>query len=178
AMFRIVDSLARFMAPLLPFTADEIYEALHKSAPGTVHEQVFPDATAPDTSVLETWKPLLAVRENVLKVLENARAAKTIASSLEASVVLTGPAALLAPLRAHEALRAPFPGNLANLFIVSHVTLKEAEGSDLKIDVSRAEGVKCSRCWTYAPSVVSVDPEAKALCPRCTGVVESLSVTR
>ncbi|MEO5761288.1 MAG: isoleucine--tRNA ligase [Vicinamibacteria bacterium] len=178
AMFRIVDSLARYMAPLLPFTGDEIYEALHKSAPGTVHEQVFPDATAPGASVLETWKPLLAVRENVLKVLENARAAKTIASSLEASVALTGPAALLAPLHAHEALPAPFPGNLANLFIVSQVTLKEDEGSELKVEVSRAEGVKCSRCWTYAPADASADAAAKALCPRCTGVVESQAVTQ
>ena len=168
-MFRIADGLARYMAPLLAFTGDEIYEALHKAEPGTVHEREFPAPVAPDMTVLDTWKPLLAAREAVLKSLETARASKAIASSLEASLVLRGAAAVLSPLRAHEALPAPFPGNLANLFIVSRVTLEETKSPELLIEVSRALGDKCSRCWTYAEA--TGEAGARPLCPRCTAVV-------
>jgi len=111
----------------------------------------------------------------VLKALETARAAKTIASSLEAALVLKGSADLLAPLRAHEALPAPFPGNLANLFIVSRVRLEETASATLLVEVSRAEGAKCSRCWTYStpPAGASAADPRGALCPRCSAVVES-----
>jgi isoleucyl-tRNA synthetase len=176
AMFRIADGLARYMAPLLVFTGDEIYESLHHAEPGTVHEREFPSPTAPDTAVLEAWKPLLGAREIVLKSLETARAARTIASSLEARLVLRGSPEVLAPLRAHEALPAPFPGNLANLFIVSEVRLEAAESSRLEVEVFKADGVKCSRCWTYArvdPSRGGADP--RPLCPRCAEVVEAVA---
>jgi isoleucyl-tRNA synthetase len=177
AMFRIADGLARYMAPLLVFTGDEIYEALHRAEPGTVHERVFPDPATPDAKVLAAWKPLLEAREAALKTLETARAAKTIASSLEASLVIRGSAGALAPLRAHEALKAPFPGNLANLFIVSEVRLEETASAELVIEVARAEGVKCSRCWTYSRAGASGgEADARgALCPRCSEVVLAVS---
>jgi isoleucyl-tRNA synthetase len=174
-MFRIADGLARYMAPLLVYTGDEIYESLHKAAPGAVHEQVFPDPVAPDPGVLEAWPPLLAAREVVLKALETARAAKVIASPLDARIVITGSAAALAPLRAHQTGDAPFPGNLANLFIVSDVLLEEsAGGADLFVVVHKAAGTKCSRCWTYATVARPATnyPEREALCPRCVAVVE------
>jgi isoleucyl-tRNA synthetase len=177
AMFRIADGLSRYMAPLLVFTGDEIYESLHKAEPGSVHERVFPDPATPEPGVLAAWKPLLEARESALKALETARAGKTIASSLEASLLFKGPAGALLPLRAHEALAAPFPGNLANLFIVSEVRLEETEGAGLAVEVRRAEGVKCSRCWTYAPEKASEgagDPRG-ALCPRCSEVVLAVS---
>ena len=173
-MFRIADGLARYMAPLLVFTGDEIYEALHKAEPGTVHERVFPDPESPDLAILAAWKPLLAAREAALKAMETARAAKTIASSLDAALVVRGPAKALAPLRAHEALEAPYPGNLANLFIVSRVTLEETSGLELDVEVRKAEGVKCTRCWTYStsPSTGS-GGDTRALCPRCDSVVSA-----
>jgi isoleucyl-tRNA synthetase len=127
--------------------------------------------------VLAVWKPLLEAREAALKALETARAAKTIASSLEATLRFKGPARSLAPLRAHESKNAPFPGNLANLFIVSRVVLEESDGAALTVEVARAEGIKCSRCWTYAPAGTSGAPEDPrgALCPRCTDVVLAVS---
>ncbi len=125
AMFRIADGLARYMAPLLVFTGDEIYESLHRCEPGTVHEREFPQPSTPDAGLLEAWKPLLDAREIVLKSLETARASKLIASSLEASIVLRGSPDALRTLRSHEALPSSFPGNLANLFIVSQVSLDE-----------------------------------------------------
>ena len=175
AMFRIADGLARYMAPLLPFTGDEIYESLHKAEPGAVHERIFPDPVVPDSGALEAWKPLLEAREIVLKALETARAAKVIASPLDARLVITGPAAALAPLRAHHALPAPFPGNLANLFIVSDVVLEEsASATGLSASVQRAEGSKCSRCWTYSTAArrATNHPEKGELCPRCIVVIE------
>ena len=174
AMFRMADGLARFMAPLLVFTGDEIYESLHKSEPGAVHEREFPARVSPDLAVLDIWKPLLTARDTVLKTLETSRAAKTIASSLEADLVLTGSAAVLAPLRAHAALPAPFPGNLANLFIVSAVSLEEAPGQpELSVRVRRAEGRKCSRCWTYSTAARTLEPsDPRLLCSRCVDVVQ------
>ena len=91
----------------------------------------------------------------------------------KATLVLKGSVAVLAPLQAHEALEAPFPGNLANLFIVSEVRLEETESATLVAEVTRAEGVKCSRCWTYSPAkegAGAADPRG-ALCPRCSAVV-------
>ncbi len=172
AMFRIADGLARYMAPLLVYTGDEIYEALHKAYPGTVHERVFPEPVAPDLAVLAAWKPLLEARDTALKSMETARAAKTIASSLDATLVVRGSAEALAPLRAHDALASPYPGNLANLFIVSGVSLEETGGAELEVEVRRADGVKCTRCWTYSTSPSTAGGEdTRALCPRCASVV-------
>jgi isoleucyl-tRNA synthetase len=172
-MFRISDGLARYMAPLLVFTGDEIYEALHQSEPGAVHEREFPPLVPADHALIEVWKPLLEAREAALKAMETARAARTIASSLEASLVLKGPPKVLAALRLHEAPSAPFPGSLANLFIVSQVKLEPTEGGELEVKVSRADGVKCSRCWTYSPSHSGPGEgdTRGALCPRCREVV-------
>jgi isoleucyl-tRNA synthetase len=173
-MFRIADGLARYMAPLLAFTGDEIYSSLHQAEPGTVHEREFPAPVSPETSVRDAWRPLLAAREAGLKVLETARAAKVINSSLEASLVIRGSAAALAPLLAHEALPSSFPGNLANLFIVSRVRLEEGPSPELQIEVRRAEGLKCSRCWTYFEGAREGAPrEGRAVCPRCSRVVHA-----
>ena len=171
-MFRIADGLARYMAPLLVYTGDEIYESLHKAEPGTVHERVFPEPVPQDLAVLATWKPLLEARDAALKSMETARAAKTIASSLEATLVVRGSAEALAPLRAHDALQAPYPGNLASLFIVSGVSLEETLDPELSFEVLRASGVKCTRCWTYSTSSSTPGGEdTRAVCPRCASVV-------
>jgi len=105
----------------------------------------------------------------VTKALEDARAAKQLAASLEAAVVLRGPAAALAPLRAHEAQSQIFPGNLANLFIVSSVRLEEGE-APLAVSVDHAAGRKCERCWTWSEAVgtLAVHP---GVCERCATVL-------
>jgi isoleucyl-tRNA synthetase len=176
AMFRIADGLARYMAPLLVFTGDEIYESLHRAPAGTVHEREFPAPSPVDSALLESFAPLLSAREAVLKALETARAAKVIASPLDARVVITGPEDALAPLREHEALPATFPGNLANLFIVSDVALQaSASASGITASVAKAQGTKCSRCWTYSTLARAAANHAAhgALCPRCVSVVEA-----
>src|SRR6185503_1288050 len=118
-LLRIAEDVARLMAPALPFTADEVWPRLPGQREAAVHFAFFPSDSGPDDLVLARWRPLLEVRALVTKALEEARAAKQIASSLEAAVTLRGSAEALAPLRAHEEGSRVFPGNLANLFIVS-----------------------------------------------------------
>ena len=99
---------------------------------------------------------------------EEAREAKQLAGSLEARVKVTGPAAALGPLRAHEETSTVFPGNLANLFIVSAVRLEEGDGP-LRVDVDRAPGTKCGRCWTFSEKVGKLEPPE--VCERCAEVL-------
>jgi isoleucyl-tRNA synthetase len=99
-MRRIAEDLTLLMAPVLPFTADEVWPLLPGRAGQAVHLETFAPAPPPDAAVLERWAPLLAAREVVLKALEEARAAKQIAASLEARVALRADAAALSPCAA------------------------------------------------------------------------------
>jgi isoleucyl-tRNA synthetase len=92
-----------------------------------------------------------------------------VAASLEAALVLRGPAKALEPLRAHEAGSRTFPGNLANLFIVSAVRLEEAEGP-LAVSVEHAPGRKCERCWTWSGKVGTLATHP-GVCERCDEVL-------
>jgi isoleucyl-tRNA synthetase len=170
-LLRLAEDLARLMAPALPFTADEVWPLLPGKREASVHVAHFPSASGPDDLVLARWRPLLDARAVVTKALEEARAAKLIASGLEASVVLRGPAPVLAPLRAYEEGSTVFPGNLANLFIVSRVELQESDGA-LAVKVERAPGGKCERCWTYSPNVGRLRTHP-AVCERCAAVLEA-----
>jgi len=171
-MRRIAEDITVLMAPVLPFTADEVWPLLPGRQGESVHRQRFPEVQPAEASVLERWSVLLEARETVLKALEEARAAKQIAASLEARVILRGPAAVLSPLRTHEAASTVFPGNLANLFIVSRVDLAEADGtSALTVTVERAPGSKCERCWTYSENVGRLAAHP-AVCERCAAVLE------
>jgi isoleucyl-tRNA synthetase len=167
---RIAEDLTALMAPVLPFTADEVWPLLPERKGQSVHVARFPEAEPPDASILERWSGLLGAREAVLKALEEARAAKLIAASLEARVILRAPPGVLAPLREHEAQGGVFPGNLANLFIVSSVSLVDGEGP-LSVAVERAPGNKCERCWTYSENVGRLAAHP-AVCERCAAVLE------
>jgi isoleucyl-tRNA synthetase len=167
---RIAEDLTLLMAPVLPFTADEIWPLLPGRQGQSVHAARFPEAEPADQALLDGWSKRLETREAALKSLEEARAAKQIASSLEARVTVRGPAADLGSLRDYEAAGRTFPGNLASLFIVSGVALAEAEGP-LTVTVERAPGGKCERCWTYSENVgrLAVHP---GVCERCAAVLE------
>jgi isoleucyl-tRNA synthetase len=165
----VARDLALLLAPVLPFTTDEIWPLI-PGAQGSVHVAVFPEVEAAEEAVVDRWAALLEARAVVTKALEEARAGKQIAASLEARVEVRGPAAALAPLRAHEEESTVFPGNLANLFIVSKVDLAEAEGP-LAVKVGPAPGRKCERCWTYSENVGRL-PVHPAVCERCAAVLE------
>jgi isoleucyl-tRNA synthetase len=170
-LYGVASDLTRLIAPILPFTADEAWSFI-PGARGSVHEQVFPKKSqGQDYGSVRDWsESLFPVREEVLKQLELARAAKQIGSSLEAKVRITAPKETVARLRTYEEQGPPFPGNLANLFIVSRVELAEGDG-DVAVQVSRAPGAKCERCWTYSEKVGRLSHPG--LCERCTPVLEA-----
>jgi isoleucyl-tRNA synthetase len=168
-MLRMLGDLTRLMSPVLPISADEVWSFIPGNHVASVHEAIFPAKEAPDAACLERWQPLFAVRSEVLKKLEEARASKLIASSLEAKVEITARSEALASLRAFEAKGAVFPGNLANLFIVSDVSLREG---DLSIEVSKADGAKCERCWTYSKAVGHLAAHP-GVCERCAEVLQA-----
>jgi isoleucyl-tRNA synthetase len=135
----------------------------------SVHLALFPSAEPSDEGRLSRWAGLLDVRAEVNKALEEARAAKQLAASLEAAVTIRGPEKALQPLRAYDALPSVFPGNLANLFIVSAVAL-EPGPAPLAVSVARAPGRKCERCWTWSEKVGMLAAHP-GVCERCASVL-------
>jgi isoleucyl-tRNA synthetase len=175
AMYIIADGLTRLMAPILSFTADEIWGFLPGAREASVHMALFPaqaelDAFA-DRAILDQWNTLVELRERVLAEIEPLRKGKQIGSSLQAKVVLSAPASVLAPLERYAS-------QLPMLFIVSDVELRQipngagdATADDsVQIAIERSGGVKCERCWRYVPAV-SNEPEWAGLCERCHDVL-------
>jgi isoleucyl-tRNA synthetase len=173
-LHRIAADLVRLMAPAVPFTADEVWGFLKGETCASVHMARFPTAEAPDEPLLARWDALLEARAAVTKALELLRAEKTVASSLEAAVEIRGTASALQPLRDFEAASGVFPGNLANLFIVSRVRLSEGDaGSEAyAVAATKAPGAKCERCWTYSENVGKLRVHA-GVCERCAAVIEA-----
>jgi isoleucyl-tRNA synthetase len=170
ALYLMADGLTRLMAPILSFTADELWRFLPGRREESVHMAVFPTAAAleplVDRELLDRWARLITVREDVLANIEPMRKDKRIGSSLQAKVVLTASKGDLAFLERYAR-------ELPMLFIVSEVELRPA-AADVKADadakpqvtIERASGVKCERCWRYVPSV-STEPATAGLCERC-----------
>jgi isoleucyl-tRNA synthetase len=170
AMFLMADGLTRLVAPILSFTADELWLRLPGRRDPSVHMALFPDMSDlepwMDADLVATWDRLGVLRDRVLTEIEPLRKDKQIGSSLQARVILAGTAAERAWLEPHLA-------ELPMLFIVSEVELKtmpagtEIPGEPMpRIEIARAGGTKCERCWRYVPSISS-DPEWAGLCPRC-----------
>lgn len=169
AMYLILQSLTLLMAPVLSFTADEIWgyipqrggeaESVHLAEFPRVDEAYVADALA------ERWERLLRVRDEVFRVLEEARKSKLIGNALEAKVEIRAGPALLPFLQGYAK-------DLPTIFIVSAVDLTPAlpSGPDLSVVVHRAPGRKCDRCWVYRESV-GQSPEHPTLCDRCIAVL-------
>jgi len=168
ALYEILKGLTRLIAPVLPFTAEEIHRCmrlesteLHQS----IHMCCWPEL-APDFRVKESEvkgiSHILAFRPTVLKALEDIRAKGEIGSPLEAKVVLTFKDARSFAVFQEYAKFLPF------IFIVSQVSLNMNADipGPFEIAVSKAEGKKCARCWNYGVEVDSVK-DYPGLCGRC-----------
>ncbi|MBM3311335.1 MAG: class I tRNA ligase family protein, partial [Candidatus Aminicenantes bacterium] len=166
ALFRILVDSLRLLAPLLPFTAEEAWEAMpaFRAKEESVHLAFFPPAGPGGLTEKEAeeWAVLLALRERVLKELEKARELKAIGHSLEARVRLSLPPSWAAAAARRDELRA--------LFIVSEVELEAGSGEEPAVVVERASGGKCLRCWNYDRGV-GASAGHPDLCPRCESVV-------
>jgi isoleucyl-tRNA synthetase len=172
-MYFLLDSLARIMAPLLPFTAEEIWEYMpaHSDKAPSVHLTLLPEVNSEwkDEDLATKWKTILNVRAEATKALEEARAAKQIGHPLDAAVTISANEDLYNLLQ-------PYADDLRFIFIVSSVSLlkdenlnggfesEKVEGLSIKIEVARGE--KCERCWIHERSVGS-DSEHPNICARC-----------
>ncbi len=176
AFYTILNTLTRVIAPVLSFTAEEVWQAM----PGEDKEQSVFLAEFPslpenyiDESTEKKWIRLEAIRGEVLKALEIKRKEKFIGSSLEACVEIEAGTSLL------RELLNEYRTFLPTLFIVSEVnlvtSLKEfvykSDELDIKINIKHARGDKCERCWNYSPTV-GESAEHPTICARC---VEAIS---
>ncbi|MHB8095775.1 MAG: isoleucine--tRNA ligase [Candidatus Aminicenantales bacterium] len=170
ALFRVLKDTLSLMAPILPFTTDEAWEAMpaFEGKEESVHLGLFPGGSEQglDPALAREMDALIGVREKVLKELEKARESKTIGNSLEARVALKAPDAPMELLKKHESL-------LAELFIVSSVSLESGTAEDLEIGVAKASGAKCERCWNWSDSV-GKSADHPTFCSRCAGVVREI----
>jgi isoleucyl-tRNA synthetase len=165
AMFTILRDSLLLMAPILSFTADEAWTHVpaHAGKDASVHLGEFPGPTdwlrSAPAGFIEDMERLFAVRERALKELEKARESKLIGNSLEAKVTIKAPAA-------DAAFLEPRAADLAALFIVSGVEVVSGPGEELAIEVGKADGAKCERCWNYS-TYVGTSPEQPTFCARC-----------
>ncbi len=173
---RLHDALTRLLAPILPHTAEELWDYMPDTAekPASVHLAEFPptDPRWDDPARDARWETLLEVRETVLRALEGLRKDKTIGSAQEAVVTVSATAADLPFLEAHRAL-------LTTLCIVSEIRigspLPQAEGQPRFVaSGARSPHAKCERCWNYRPTV-GQSVEFPTLCDRCVNVMASHS---
>jgi isoleucyl-tRNA synthetase len=168
AMYIIADGLSRLIAPILPVTADEMWRHLPGAREVSVHVAEFPDRASIDAlmdrDLTSRWQRLIGIRDDVNRKLEAARQAKTIGNSLGARVSITAGGTSGALLDASR-------NDLPMLFIVSQVALDVSGEADLvAIDVERAEGHKCARCWRIVDEI-STAGETDGLCERCVTAV-------
>jgi isoleucyl-tRNA synthetase len=183
-LFRVAEDVCRLMAPVLCFTAEEVWQELEalrgrpRWGTSSVHAQVFPGpspaAPGDDTA---RYDRLFAIREEVYRALEAARTAKRIGSGLEANVRVEAPEETAAFLRS-------FGEDLRFLFITSGAEIGSVEGLAADVHVSesmpgvrvavlRAEGTKCARCWNYTGDVGS-DAKFPEACARCARAVREI----
>jgi isoleucyl-tRNA synthetase len=140
-------ALVRYAAPILAFTAEEVWQARFPSEDGSVHLLEWPVLPA-GAAVQRDWTAIRALRQQVTEAIEPYRRDKQVRSSLEAEVTVPD-----LPASADE---------LAELFIVSRVSQADA------VTVVPTQRLKCGRCWRHLPEVA----QDGALCDRCTGVVK------
>ena len=181
AMYRILDTMVRLIAPILTFTADEIWASMPECAGkvASVHFTQFPqvDEKFINAELAERWKTMVTIRGEISKVIETARQAKVIGHSLDAAVDLYLPEKLQAELKGHEE-------DMRSLLIVSQLQfvdrdqLVDPSASEavegLLIGVSKARGQKCNRCWIYSPTV-GENMEHPTICERCAKTVSQIN---
>ncbi len=159
-LHEILVTLTKLMAPILSFTAEEIWQSLPeplREAERSIHLTTFSEVTKNGAALAEGWDRLIEIRKLVSKELEDKRALKAIGTSLEAKVVIVAAPKDFQLLKQREAFLPAF-------FIVSQVELQE--GTTWNVTVEPAEGQKCERCWVFSKTVGS-ELTHPTLCTRC-----------
>jgi isoleucyl-tRNA synthetase len=191
-LWQITETLVRLVAPILSFTADEVWEHLPAVAgrEASVHlalfpkpEEIFSEDPAP---LLEEWKQIFEVRDHALRHLEAARQSKIIGKALEADIEIIASREKLALLQRHAA-------GLKEIFNVSKVRVSDRAGSpvgvykqavvlgdnipfsDCEFNVQPASGHKCARCWNFMPEV-SAYGIWQNVCTRCQSALKEMGI--
>ncbi|HOC60029.1 MAG TPA: isoleucine--tRNA ligase [Smithellaceae bacterium] len=173
AMFAILNTMTRLLAPIFTFTSEEVWtslpawqgkeESVHLTQFPQVHSQYF------NADLGERWKAMIDAKSEIAKAIEQARKEKVIGHSLDARVSIAAPEKMRALFETHlEDLRA--------LLIVSQLQISEekdlvhpyqsAELPGLSVGVEKARGAKCERCWIYDESI-GADSAHPTVCGRC-----------
>jgi isoleucyl-tRNA synthetase len=179
---RLAMDLSRLMAPVLSFTAEEVWqelEALHgreRMSDSSVHAQNFPDPldVTGDEALLGRWERLIDLRDEISKALEIARAEKRIGTSLAAKLRIDAPEDTRAFLES-------FGPELRFLLITSGVefgatgdgAFRSERIPGFAVEVLAADGTKCERCWNYTTDVGG-DADHPGICARCSEAVQEI----
>jgi isoleucyl-tRNA synthetase len=198
AVYEMVTRLAPLLAPILSFTAEEIWQYLPERRPqnqawgSKTVSSVFlstiqnTPAAWQDDGLAKNWEQLMLVRADVLKALEKKRAEKTIGSSLEACVSLAYTTGNLARQALIQSLLEKYRDDLAMVFIVSAVEFVPATSKlvttdfqsgenipELLIKVTLAEGKKCESCWVIKTDIGG-DSQHPTICGRCSQALKGM----
>lgn len=176
-LYKVLDALTLLMTPILAFTADEIWKSMPHDSSRNAESPLFNEIPKPefieaDAEFMNKWDRIHSVREDVQKALELARNEKKIGKSLEAKVTLFADGELLEFLNGVE-------DSLAEIFIVSEVEVAQGKGDfagnveGLSVSISKAEGEKCERCWTFSKTVGECS-EHPTLCAKCAAVIKEM----
>ncbi|MDR3724264.1 MAG: isoleucine--tRNA ligase [Terracidiphilus sp.] len=190
-LWQITEALVRLVAPILSFTADEVWEHLPKveGREKSVHLALFPKPeeifSENPTKLVDEWKQIFEVRDQALRELEVARQAKLIGKALEAEIEIT-------PSTGKEQLLQKYASSLKEIINVSKVILASSipghRGSimslgtspvlsDCLFSIRPATGHKCARCWNYMPTVSNYGIWEN-VCPRCQSALEEMGIAR
>ncbi len=176
-MYEIINALMRLLAPILSYTAEELYSFMQKpiDSPKSVQLLEMPQVEHKwlDDALAEKWEKILSLRDVVSKKLEIARQEKVIGHSLDALVNI------YAEDEAYQLL-ASLGNDLPGLFIISQAKLAPATQATgllfengIALEVKAASGKKCERCWIYSEDIAKDGPYA-GTCPRCSEVLSKL----
>lgn len=160
ALYFILAELLRITAPVLSFTAEEVYQHQIWDKKESVFLENWQDTKAPDATLLAKWERFFEIRRQVLKKIEDKREEKIVGSGLEAKVTISAKQETLEFLKGFE--------GLPELFIVSEVIL--ASGDSLEVTVEKTSFGKCQRCWICFPEIGSSD--APEICFNCQRVLK------
>ncbi|NOY69465.1 MAG: isoleucine--tRNA ligase [Deltaproteobacteria bacterium] len=180
-MYETVCVIVNLMAPILPFTAEEIWSFLpdDERRPESIYFSDFPkpDAFAIDVALAKKWDRLLEIRGEVTRALETARGSKSIGHSLDAGITIAASGPDMEILRQYES-------DLRAFFIVSKVDLTASDKADdnfiqtgiegINLCIGPAIGEKCPRCWVYDPKV-GQGPGQQPICSRCQKALDEIT---
>ncbi len=173
-LYEIITAMTKLMAPVLSFTAEEIWRSLAAQLPGgmetkSVHLAAFPEVESAwaNKQLAKDWDAILDVRRDIQDQLEGLRQQKHIGSSLEAIINLDAKEDTYDLLKAYEK-------DLANIMIVSEVVLRNepklSRPYEISVEIAKEKYKKCERCWNYREAV-GTHAAHPTLCDRCVEAV-------